>query len=130
MTPSATPRLVAAFPQIFVTDMARAVAFYRDQLGFRVVYLHGEPAFYGLVARDGAEVNLRHVDAPVLDPALRDRETLLSANIPVEAVEALHREFEARSVPFAQPLTRQPWGTLDFIVRDPDGNLLCFASSA
>lgn len=130
MTTAAMPRLIGAYPQVFVTDMARAVAFYRDQLGFKVGYLYGEPAFYGQVARDGAALNLRHMDAPVLDPELRDRETLLSANIPVEAVEALHHEFEASGVPFAQPLTRQPWGTLDFIVRDPDGNLLCFASAA
>ena len=128
MTSIAAPRLVAAYPQVFVTDMARAVAFYRDRLGYRVVYLYGEPAFYGQIGRDGAALNLRHVDAPVLDPALRDRETLLAANIPTEAVDALHREFDTRGVPFAQPLKARPWGTTDFIIRDPDGNLICFAS--
>ncbi len=28
---------------------------------------------------------------------------------------------------FAQTLKEQPWGATDFLVRDPDGNLLCFA---
>ena len=122
------PRLRTAYPQLFVTDLERSAAFYRDRLGFAIHYLYGEPPFYGLVVRDGAGLNLRHVDAAPLDPALRERESLLSANIPVDEVETLFREFEAAGVSFAQRLMRQPWGTLDFVVRDPDGNLLCFAS--
>ena len=52
-----------------------------------------------------------------------------SANIPVDDVEALFAEFAERGVDITQPLTEQPWGASDFIVRDPDGNLLCFASA-
>ena len=123
-------QLRIAYPQLFVTDMARATAFYSGQLDFTIVYLYGEPPFYGLVARDGIGLNLRHLDAPPIDPALRTRESLLSAVIVVDAVEALFAEFAARGVTFAQPLARQPWGTTDFIVRDPDGNLVNFASPA
>lgn len=126
--PSERPRLVVAYPQVLVSDMARAAAFYSGTLGFRVVYLHGEPPFYGLVERDGAALNLRHVDDPAVHRA-RAAETVLAANIPVTGVAALHDEFAARGADFAQPLARQPWGTTDFVVRDPDGNLLCFASA-
>jgi catechol 2,3-dioxygenase-like lactoylglutathione lyase family enzyme len=119
--------LRAAYPQLFVTDIARAVEFYR-KLGFVTVYLYGEPPFYGLISRDGAGLNLRHVDSPVID---RSREeSLLSAGIPVDDVAALHAEFTAHGVELAQPLKVQPWGTTDFVVRDPDGNLLCFYEEA
>jgi catechol 2,3-dioxygenase-like lactoylglutathione lyase family enzyme len=124
------PRLCIAYPQLFVSDLARAADFYERKLGFAVVYLYGEPPFYGLVARDGVGLNLRHVDVPVVDPSLRDQEILLSANIPVDGVEALFRQFQQYDVPFAQTLKAQPWGAKDFIVRDPDGNLICFASAA
>jgi catechol 2,3-dioxygenase-like lactoylglutathione lyase family enzyme len=124
----AKPQLSIAYPQLFVADVTRAAAFYVDKLGFTVTYLYGEPPFYGLVERDHAGLNLRCVERPAIDPALRERESLLSANIPVDGVEALFAEFQDRGVDVAQPLTRQPWGASDFIVRDPDGNLVCFAS--
>ena len=39
------PRIVGIPPQVFVTDIERALAFYRDRHGFCVEYLHGEPPF-------------------------------------------------------------------------------------
>jgi uncharacterized glyoxalase superfamily protein PhnB len=46
--------------------------------------------------------------------------------IEVENVKALFQEYEARGVDFAQRLVRQPWGGLDFHVRDLDGNVISF----
>jgi uncharacterized glyoxalase superfamily protein PhnB len=69
----------------------------------------------------------------VIDQALRDREQLLSASLTVataEEIEALFLEFQAAGVTFFQTLKREPWGARDFIVRDPDGNLLLFAGPA
>jgi uncharacterized glyoxalase superfamily protein PhnB len=41
-------------------------------------------------------------------------------------VKALFEEYEARGVDFPQRLARQPWGGLDFHVRDPEGNIFSF----
>lgn len=129
--PQDKPRLIAAYPQALVADVTRAARFYCDQLGFRVVYLYGEPPFYALVERDGARINLRHVDAPArYRPEGDGDEDVLTANIPVRGVKALFLELRERGVTFAQTLEEQPWGARDFLVRDPDGNLLCFASDA
>ncbi len=126
---AAQPRLATAYPQLHVTDIARAVAFYVERLGFKSVYVYGAPPFYALVERDGAGLNLRHVDAPLIDPAFCERESLISASIPVHGVAALYAELQARGAPFVQALTHQPWGTTDFIIRDPDGNLICFGEA-
>lgn len=130
-TPSptkSTTRLLAAYPQILTADMRRAVDFYAGMLGFHVVYLYGEPPFYGLVVRDGAGLNLRHVDDPKRHQA-PEAESVLAANIPLHGVKELFLDLEGRGADFAQRLKEQPWGTQDFIVRDPDGNLLCFAEA-
>jgi uncharacterized glyoxalase superfamily protein PhnB len=102
-------------------------------LGFTIVFTYGEPPFYAQVARDGARLNLRCVEQSVIDPDLRDREELLSASLTVasaEEIEQLFLEFQAAGATFFQMLKREPWGASDFIVRDPDGNLLLFAGPA
>ncbi|WP_368734893.1 VOC family protein [Klebsiella michiganensis] len=43
-------------------------------------------------------------------------------------MEALHAEYQAMGVALHQPLTVQDWNIRDFVVRDPDGNLILFAS--
>ena len=123
------PRLCIAYPQLFVADVQRAAEFYEQKLGFSIAYLYGAPPFYGLVTLDDVGLNLRCVAPAPIDPALRERDSLLSANIVVEGVKVLFLELQSRGVDFAQMLKEQPWGATDFIVRDIDGNLLCFASA-
>jgi catechol 2,3-dioxygenase-like lactoylglutathione lyase family enzyme len=130
---AARPALAGVEPQLFVADIKAACDFFTQKLGFSVVFVYGEPPFYGQVMRDGARLNLRCVDRPVFDAAYRERESLLSATVTVDTVEDIDRlfaEFAPAGVSFHQTLQTQPWGAKDFIVRDPDGNLLCFAGPA
>src|SRR5215212_2154501 len=121
------PTLVAAEPQLYVRDIAASTEFYSGMLGFSVAFTYGEPPFYGQVVRDGARLNLRHVDAPVVDPVRRDAEQLLATSITLEDAKPLFVEYQQAGVEFFQPLRTEPWGARTFIVRDPDGNLLPFA---
>lgn len=125
---NASPELVGAMPQLHVTDIARAVAFF-ETLGFEVGYLWGEPPFYGLVRRDHARIILRHVDRLAIDDEVRKSKQLLSAVVPVENVKSLYTEYAANGVDFVQTLKLQSWGVEDFIIADPDGNLICFAAA-
>lgn len=123
---SATPQVGAATPILFSRDVTAAAAFYRDQLGFEIDFLHGQPPFYGAVSRDGACLHLRFVHEPNFVALARTEESLILATIQVTGVEALFAEFEARGVDLPQRLVRQTWGGLDFHVRDPDGNVISF----
>jgi catechol 2,3-dioxygenase-like lactoylglutathione lyase family enzyme len=125
--------IAGAEPQLFVADIKASCDFFTAKLGFAVAFTYGEPPFYGQVKRDAARINLRCVDRPVIDPALRDKEQLLSAALTVataEEIKALFLEFQAAGVTFFQTLKRQPWGARNFIIRDIDGNLLLFAGPA
>lgn len=119
--------LLAAEPQLFVSDIAASCEFYTKKLGFAVAFTYGEPPFYGQVFRDGARLNLRHLDEPAIRPELQNREHLLSASITVDDAKPLFLEFQAAGVVFHQTLKTEPWGARTFIVRDPDGNLILFA---
>ena len=132
-TVSTKPKLVAAEPQLFVADVAASCAFFKSKLGFSIAFTYGEPPYYAQVKRDGAALNLRCVEGGAIDPLLRDREELLSASITLGSageITQLARDFEHAGVNFAQALAKKPWGALDFIVRDIDGNLLLFAGPA
>jgi uncharacterized glyoxalase superfamily protein PhnB len=132
-TISAKAAITAAEPQLFVADIGTAIDFFVSKLGFAVAFTYGEPRFYAQVRRDGARINLRCVDRPVIDADLRDREGLLAASLTVATageIKTLFLEFQATGVTFVQTLKRQPWGARDFIVKDPDGNLLLFAGPA
>jgi catechol 2,3-dioxygenase-like lactoylglutathione lyase family enzyme len=121
------PTLVAAEPQLYVRDVVASSEFYSRMLGFSVAFTYGEPPFYGQVFRDGARLNLRQVDAPVVDPIRRETEQLLAASITLADAKPLFVEYQNAGVEFVQPLRSEPWGARTFVVRDPDGNLLLFA---
>lgn len=109
-----------------VADVDTSAAFYRDQLGFRVDFLHRSPPIYGAVARDGARLHLKLVHESVLDADAARREGLILAYIDAPDARELFAEFQATSVEIVQKLTKQAWGGTDFIIRDPDGNGIAF----
>jgi catechol 2,3-dioxygenase-like lactoylglutathione lyase family enzyme len=118
--------LKAALPVLYVRDVTAAAAFWREKLGFRIDFLHGEPAFYGAVSRDGACLHLKFVHAEVFGPGRIEEEGLIMAYVPVRNLKALVAEFQARDVAFSQPPTKQAWGGTDVHVLDPDGNRVAF----
>ena len=124
--PGDTSTILTAEPQLFVTDMARALAFYVDKLGFEVALSYGEPPFWAQVARGGGRLNLRLVKAMPGPPADED---LLSATLTLDAAKPLFLEYQAAGVAFHQSLRTEPWGARTFIVGDQDGNLILFAGS-
>jgi catechol 2,3-dioxygenase-like lactoylglutathione lyase family enzyme len=138
MTPQATPShahpiLSATVAQLFVSDIAASCTFFATKLGFVVDFTYGDPPFYGAVKRDNARLALRLVCEPVFVGDIRQREHLLSASLEVNTaaeIKQLFRDFQAAGVNFHQSLTKEPWGARNFIVEDPDGNLILFAGPA
>ena len=127
------PVITAAEPQLFVADLRASCDFFTQKLGFKIAFVYGDPPLFGQVTRDGARLNLKCVSAPIIDTVLNDREELLSATLTVETtgeIKQLFLEFQAMGVQFHQALKKQPWGARNFIVKDPDGNLLLFAGPA
>jgi catechol 2,3-dioxygenase-like lactoylglutathione lyase family enzyme len=131
--PHSRAAITATAAQLFVADIKASCDFFVEELGFSIVFVYGEPPFYAQVRRDSGLINLRHMDRPVIDPELRDRESLLSSDMGVntsEEIKQLFLEFQAKGVTFFQTLRKEPWGARTFIVKDPDGNLLLFAGPA
>jgi uncharacterized glyoxalase superfamily protein PhnB len=116
------PTLGATTSILRIFDVAKALEFYRDFLGFEVQWEHrfeDDAPLYAEVARDGCVLHLseHHGDASP-GSAVRIR---------VEDIAALHRELIARNYRFARPgLCETPWQTREISVTDPFGNRLHF----
>lgn len=128
---STAPRLTSFAPQFFVSDLDRAMAFYRDVLGFTFKTWQD---FYAIGLRDGLEIHLKH--GPTDKPARTGRkpEDKLDASAGISGIEAFYAEVQSRIAQFkgakiVTPLTKTDWGTQDFYVEDPDGHILCFGGT-
>ena len=125
---SQPPCIKYVVPILLVRDVKASAGFFQQKLGFTIDFLHGLPPFYGSVSRDGVQLHLRFVHEPHFAEIAKQEESVLCASFQVENVQSLFTEFKMRGVEFAQPLTKQAWGGTDFIVEDPDGNAISFAT--
>jgi hypothetical protein len=125
--------IIGAEPQLLVADIGRSCEFFLEKLGFTLVFSYGKPPYYAQVARDAARLNLKYVERSAIESTIRDREELLSASMTVatkDEIKLLFLEFRSAGIAFHQTLKKQPWGANNFVVKDPDGNLLLFAGPA
>ncbi len=98
-----------------VRDVETSAAFYERALGFRVVTRMGEPTMFASLVRDEAGLSLVRTDEPAVA-------SFACCYFDVEGVGELHARCVAEGVEIVHPLTRQPWGNVDFVVIDPDGH--------
>jgi hypothetical protein len=132
-SPPSKATITCAEPQLFVTDIKRSCEYFLQKLGFSPGFSYGDPPYYAQMRRDAARLNLRCVERPVIESTDRDREELLSVSMTVataDEIKLLFLEYQSAGVTFHQKLKKQPWGAKNFIVKDPDGNLLLFAGPA
>jgi uncharacterized glyoxalase superfamily protein PhnB len=103
-------------PELQVTDVVRAQAYYRDVLGFGIGWL--EPGHdMGAVSRDNAVLFLRRKTPPI-QPAVHWVFT--------DQLDARYLELKGNGASIADPPEKKPWGLIQFTLCDPDGNLFHF----
>jgi uncharacterized glyoxalase superfamily protein PhnB len=118
--------LTLAETQLYVADVTAACRYYESIMGFSTRFVYGEPPFYGQVVRDSIRLNLRCVEAGLIDHDRKAAEDLLSVTILTDDVKGLFLEFQEAGAVFHHTLHTEPWGARTFTVRDLDGNLLMF----
>jgi catechol 2,3-dioxygenase-like lactoylglutathione lyase family enzyme len=117
--------LTGIAPQFLVDDLDRAIAYYRDKLGFEVDFVY--ESFYASVTRDGFAIHLKHAPKLAADREYRKQNEHLDAYISVSGVGDLFNELERRGARMIKSLEKEPWGCVDFYVEDIDGYILCFS---
>ncbi len=104
---------------LFVSDMERSVAFYRDVLGWPVT--HRSPERTEL-ATEGTTLVLHHAGKPGGAAAVQGEIAgRCQLGLWVDDVEAFHRGMVARGTPCIQPPTEDACGAKLAVYADPDG---------
>jgi catechol 2,3-dioxygenase-like lactoylglutathione lyase family enzyme len=124
-------------PELNVTDIAVSLRFWRDLLGFTVLYDRPEQGF-AYLAREGAEVMLERLDETSwhVGEMARPFGRGINLQIGVSAIQPMLDALAAADWPLYLP-PRERWyragdqetGQRQFLVQDPDGYLLRFAES-
>jgi catechol 2,3-dioxygenase-like lactoylglutathione lyase family enzyme len=112
-------------PQFLVDDLERAVAYYRDRLGFTHDFTYD--SFYASVSRNGFAIHLKESPKLAGERAFRKENEHLDVYIGVSGIRDLFSELQRREAAVIKPLEERPWNCLDFYVEDPDGYVLCFS---
>jgi len=110
-------------PVFPVADVAAAIGWYRRILGFepQVVNPPGdEVPVYAVLRRDSVALHLLRLD-----------EDTFGLRAPVQAQFWIHSDLDelfehvkANGVGILQPPDDRPWGHRDFMIADPDGNVV------
>jgi catechol 2,3-dioxygenase-like lactoylglutathione lyase family enzyme len=119
-------------PFFIVSHVPTSLAFYRDQLGFEIIFEGPEPddIFFGIVRRGGAQILMKEVGVPPVPNYTRDIKQGIArwdAFVSVPDPDALAAEFASRNVEFFLPLQdNDNDGLRGFELKDADGYLLFF----
>jgi lactoylglutathione lyase len=104
---------------VFVSDMERSLAFYRDALGWPLTFQSPERTEF---ASEGTILALRYASRPSGAAAVQGEIAgRCQVGFWVEDVEAFHQEMVARGTLCIQPPTEDAFGAALAVYADPDG---------
>ena len=119
-----------------VADLNRALAFYRDVLGFEVRNDVEYQGMHWLTDGPPDQPDTSHVlHPPAVDPGITDDErrtiaemmakgTYASINLATKDLDGTFERLQAGDAEVVQEPTDQPYGVRDCAFRDPAGNLI------
>ena len=102
---------------LHVKDMAAALAYYRDVLGFTVSFSWEDPPHYVCLCLGDCAIHLNSYQPPAAASVVC---------IFCKGVDALYVELKQRGANIAEPIDDRPYGMRDFAITDTDGHRLIF----
>jgi uncharacterized glyoxalase superfamily protein PhnB len=105
---------------VSVADLDRALAFYRDALGFAEKYRQDEVVMLGLPGGDLELLLHRREPTPGLAG--------VAASLVVDDVDAVTAAAEQAGATVVDAPADQPWGERQSVLTDPDGHVICLVA--
>ena len=111
-------------PKLPMRDIAITKEFYLNKLGFNKV---GNIDYDGYLMLEKDNIQIHFFEFKDLDP----KENYGQVYIRTNDIDNLYHSFVNNKVPIHTngPLTIKPWGQKEFVLLDPDNNLLTFGQN-
>ena len=120
--------------------MEQQLAYYVDVLSFELLHRQPDegPVEFCILKIGDAQIMIGASPEALIDADRADHRLLqevaprvdkpgpISVYIGVDDIDAYHEQIETRGARILEPIWDSPWGTRQFSVRDPDGNLTTF----
>jgi catechol 2,3-dioxygenase-like lactoylglutathione lyase family enzyme len=112
---------------LIVDDVAAALDYYRDRLGFEGHAWEVNPTHYGYASRGGCHVHFCHAGvAPPKPNHVAFPPDMFDLYVYVDDVDALHEELAGRGAEILNVPVNTEYGLREIRVRDPHGYILAF----
>ena len=128
-SPLTAQQLDFVAPFFIVRDVLPSIAFYKDRLGFEVLFLGpADDPYYAMLKRDGVYLMVKAITPDVMPTPNPSRHhwARWDAYVSTADPDALADEFASRGVSFHEPLGNNSDNLRGFEVKDPDGYVLYF----
>ena len=115
-------QFISPTPVLASLDIERSVEFFVSKLGFEKVRV--SQGKYGIVSIGSVQIHFW---------ACTDRRIAeaTSCRVRVQGIQRLHGKCASHAIVHPNaPLASKPWGTMEFAILDPDGNLITFHEDA
>lgn len=118
---------------VLVHDPDSALGFYRDALGLELRNDVAQEGFRWLTVGAASQPGVAIVITNYLNGSPADGDALAGliakgalngVHFTTDDLDAAFKKIQASGAEIVQEPTEQPWGTRDFAVRDPSGNLV------
>jgi len=126
MTSTRQADILRSAPYFPVPDVSSIGSYYRDLLGFQCEYSAVDPPEFALCSRNGFAIMFRRVQDPKLICPNESQGGTWDVFFWVNDVEALYGELKIKGAVVVYPPVLQPYGMMEFAVRDPNGYVLGF----
>jgi catechol 2,3-dioxygenase-like lactoylglutathione lyase family enzyme len=112
---------------LLVDDVATALDYYRDKLGFEGHAWEVNPTHYGYASRGGCNVHFCHVHGARPKPNhVTVPPDMFDLYVYVDDVDGIHEELAGRGADILAPPVNTEYGLREIRVRDPHGYILAF----
>ena len=98
-------------PELPVVDVQRTQEYFRDVLGFKIVYTQGSS--YGAVQYGGSEIFFARSE---------EGRPGSWCCVRVDDADALFAIYRERGADIVEPIASKAWGMREFTIRDPNGH--------
>ena len=114
-----TAKVTGVAPQLIVPDVVQTAEYYRDIFGFVIIGYALQPPVYAMVQRDGFQIHFAKGDKFTTNEDIRKETTDLILWVP--EIDAFYEELKANNAEIVMDITKRPYGSSEFIVKDCNG---------